>query len=168
MPAPIVGALEQFIGSQLGITVWDGEVPRYDPAGNAVNPESITVPSDWPVFAISMTEGGFSRNNTTESAYDDQGPILMRAWATTREEANDVSDRLESLFADLTNWLKILTPAAAPSPGGPSRPYYVISILLTGWTVVQEKNFRLQNGQLLYRADQTYSVNIHGNIYRRS
>ncbi len=158
MPAPVISGLITFISSQLNVTVFDGEVPRYDTAGTALTPETVTVPSDWPIVKVYMEEGGFTRTWTTEDAYDDRGEIFIQVWGTSRLSAETTMNGLEALLAQATNWTLILL-------GGPvANPYYVIHMLLARWYSGQEEGVRTGLSQLLYRCDMHYDAMIHGAI----
>ena len=159
MPAPIIDGLITFIAQQLNISVWDGEVPRYDVNGNPINPTSIVAPKDWPVVRVTMPESGFSRTWTTEDPYTDEGDVTIQVWATGRSAAETQMNSIEALLAQAINWSQI------PLTGGSSdNPYYVIQLLLKSWTSVQLEGERTASGELLYRCDLNYSCMIHGAI----
>lgn len=162
MPAPIIEGFINYIAAQLNVSVWDGEVPRYDTSGNKISPTSTTTPTDWPVVKLFMQPGGFSREWTTEDPYTDRGELLIQIWATSRVQLEDPTtgmlNRMEQLLASATNWTQI-------NLGGPNtNPYYVIACLLTNWYSGQEEGVRTQQGELLYRADMHYDVMIHGSV----
>lgn len=158
MPAPIISGVLTFIGEQLAVSVYDGEVPRYDVNGNPINPASTVSPDDWPVVKARMTEGGFSRTWTMADPYDDKGELVVEIWGTTRAQEESTLNDVESLLVKDENW-------AAIALGGPTaNPYYVISMLLTSWTSVQEEGVRTSKGSLLYRGELHFDVEIHGAI----
>lgn len=166
MPAPVIAAFTQYLSSSLNCSVWDGEVPRYDAHGVAINPNTVSVPSSWPVMFVEMPESGFNREWNTEDPYEDWGILLLRIYATTRQALEDPSiglvTRTEQLLASVTNWRAGLNPLLT---GGPvTNPYGVIDCLLRRWTVVQEKTVRTNLSQLLYRGDMWYEVGVHGAV----
>jgi hypothetical protein len=156
MPADIVGGMITYVTQQLGVTVWDGELPRYDTTGNPIN-QNAGLP-DWPVIKIYMKEGGFTREWTTEDPYTDAGEILLQVWSTTRASVQTLLNSLEGLLAQASKWPFLVT-------GGPmDNPYYVISCLLQRWYVGQEEGVRTSGSELLYRGELHYEVLIHGAI----
>lgn len=158
MPAPIINGLITFLNAQLNVTVWDGEVPRYDTAGNAINPSVVTTPADWPVVKLFMQEGGFDRTWTTEDPYSDEGEILIQVWGVSRASVETLMNRIEALLAQASSWSQIQL-------GGPTiNPFYVIQMLLLKWYSGQEEGLRSSLSELLYRGDLHYSVMIHGAI----
>lgn len=162
MPAPIISALVQYLSgsTQLNASVWEGETPRYDALGNP-NPDSITIPSSWPVFNIEMPESGMMRDETTEDPYDERGDMMLRIWATGRAQCESLLGTADGLVAGAQGWAAI----SAFLTGGPvTNPYRIIQILIKGWTCVQEKEIRTKKSELLYRGDLLLDVHIHGAI----
>lgn len=159
MPAPIVQGALNFMLQQLNVNVWDGEVPRFDLNGNPINPQATTSPSDWPVVTAKLLDQPVSRNYTFEDAYDDEGPLLIQIWGFRRDSTEPLMDQIEALFYNVTNWPLV---AFTPAGGEGTNPYYVVSMLLTDWTSVQEEGVRLAGGQLCYRCDMHYQIDVHG------
>ena len=158
MTAPIVKGVIDFVSSQANITVWDGEIPRYDTAGNAINPEATSSPTIWPVFDVSMSDAGFRRTWTMADPYDDQGEILLQIWGTTRAQVESAKNTVEALLVNAENWQQIQL-------GGPAiNPFYVIQMLLSSWCIVQEQGLRSGLSKLLYRCDMHLDTMIHGII----
>lgn len=162
MPAPVVDGLITYLATQLNVSVWDGEVPRYDALGNPIAPGTVSVPSSWPVVKLYMTEGGFNRTWAFEDSYDDVGEILISIWATSRKDLEDPTsgllNKIETLLASASNWTHILL-------GGPQvNPYYVIQLLLINWCSVQEEGQRTSESQLMYRGDMHYELMVHGAV----
>lgn len=158
MPAPIINGLAGYLEAQLvGITVWDGEVPRSDPNGIPA------LVDQGPVFRVVILEPGFERRHDSfESPYGDIGTMLAQVWATTRAVAEAQMNLIEALLANSSNWPNIeLT-------GGPViNPYSVYDLELTRWWSGQEEGVRTQTSQLIYRADLYYQCGIHGAIITR-
>jgi len=159
MPAPVITGFVNFLTSQIpNITVWDGEIPRYDTSGNPLNPEAVTIPPIWPAIKLIMVEPGFQRTWTTEDPYDDRGEILIQVYATSRASLDPVMNQIEALLAQASNWSLI-------NLGGPLvNPFYVIQALLIRWWSGQEEGVRTGKSQLLYRGELHYDVMIHGVI----
>ena len=88
MAAGIIDAICTYVAANyndgIGVTVWDGEIHRYDPQGRTVSPDSSAGVSDWPVIKFSMRESGFTRSWTFEDPYYDQGEIVCQIWHNTR------------------------------------------------------------------------------------
>lgn len=158
MPVDIVNGLISYIAPLQLASVWDGEVPRYDATGNAINPESTVSPSVWPAIKLRMDEPGFQRTWTTEDPYDDAGNIEIRIWGTTRASVMTILNSLEAKFASYTNW------RAVNLGGPPSNPYYIIQMLLTRWTCIQEEEIRTGLSHLLYRGELDYYTQVHGAV----
>jgi len=162
VPAPIIGGLITFIATQLQVTVWDGEIPRYDTSGNAINPNTVTSPADWPVVKVWMREPGFTREWTTEDPYWDKGEIHIQCWGITRDQLENpvtgILTKIEALLAQCSNWPLIAL-------GGPNdNPYYVALLELRQWYCGQEEGTRTADSMLLYRGDLIYDCGIHGAI----
>jgi hypothetical protein len=168
MPVPIVTGLINFITDRLNVTCWDGEVPRYDPAGTPITPAAAgTSPSDWPVVKVYMEEAGFTRDWTFEDPYTDRGDVTIKCWGTSREQLEapitatspgGVLNRIEALLAKVTNWPLIAL-------GGPAdNPYFVVQLELRRWYCGQEEGVRTADSELLYRGDLYYDVILHGAV----
>lgn len=157
MPAPIIDGLITFITTQLPITVWDGEIPRYATTGTPISPSAaVVVPSTWPAIKCYMEESGFNREWTTEDPYTDTGEIHLLIWSTTRVSAESTMNTLEALLAQAASWAQVQL-------GGPAEnPFYIIQMLLLRWYSGQEEEIRTGLSQLLYRCDLHYEVMIHG------
>jgi hypothetical protein len=163
MPAPIVGRLIDFITSQLSVTVWDGEVPRFSTQATLskpIRPSTVTTPPVWPVIKLYMEESGFAREWTTEDPYTDLGEIHILVWSTMRAEVENLMNQLEMLLALAGNWAQISTTLGGPA----QNPYYIIQMLLLRWYSGQEEDIRTGLSQLLYRGDMHYEVMLHGAI----
>ena len=156
MPAPIIGAMIQFISSNTGMTCWDGEIPRYSTAQQAINPD-LAPAFEFPVFKVFMKEDGFLRNWTFFDPYDDEGEILIQIWGVTRTQTETQGTNIETLLAAATNWEEINLGS------GPGQPY-VISCLLNRWYSGQEEGERTAQSQLLYRYDMHYDLRLHGSV----
>jgi len=163
MLPPIVMGLTNFlmVPGNLDAEVWDGEVPRFDTAGNPINPDSaIAGPSIFPVVTLNMTEGGMRRTWTTLDAYDDRGEILIQVYGTSRLSVEGTMGTIEELLAQASNWLK-----SQINMGGPTtNPFYIIQILLDTWTCIRETEVRLAGSQLCYRGDMHYDCHVHGAV----
>lgn len=155
----VVGGLIAYTQTQLDVFCTDGEIARYDLQNRPINPESTaTNPTIWPAIRIVMVEPGLNRTWTFEDPYDDKGQILAQVVGISRAQVKTTMDSLEALYASISNW------AAIDDGGDPSNPAYTISMLLATWWLGQEEGVRLQKGQLLYRGDMYYSVDIHGAV----
>jgi hypothetical protein len=159
VPAPVVKALGDFLAAQLNVSVWDGEIPRYDTSGNPINPDSTVLPADWPVVKVNYKEPGFTREWTFEDPYTDTGTVMIQLWGTSRTQVETLMDGVEALLAQASNWV-----AGGPiALGGPdSNPNYIIHLLLERWWCGQEEGVRTDKSELLYRADMSYEMMIHG------
>ena len=170
MPAPIIDGLITFLSAQVDANIWDGEVPRYSPAGNPINPEStITGPSDWPVIKLWMKEDGFERNWNFIDPYDDLGEILIQVWTTSHNALEDPTSGLlniiEALLAQSGNWA--LIDLGNGGGGTSGNPYYVVSVILKRWYSGMEEGKRTAKSEYIYRGDMHYQVRIHGAIPTR-
>lgn len=165
MAAGIITALCTYVASNYddgrGVTVWDGEVHRYDPQGQTVGPESSGGSSDWPVIKFSMKESGFTRNWTFEDPYYDDGEIVCQIWHTTRSGAEHAMDNIERLLSTITAWTAI--GELIPSPYV-ENAHYIIQLLLKRWTSYQMEGVRTQKSELLYTCEMRYNCMIHGAI----
>jgi hypothetical protein len=162
--APIIKGLIDFITTQLQLTVWDGEVPRYSTQSSGsvpIKPSTVATPPVWPVIKLYMEEGGFSRNWTFLDPYDDVGEIKICIWGITRESVETQMNAIEALLASVTNWGQIQLD------GPPQNPHYIIQLLLMRWYSGQEEEIRTGLSQLLYRGDMYYLTQIHGAVSTR-
>lgn len=167
MPADVIGGLVSYLSGQLGLSVWDGEVPRYDVSGSPINPDSGTVGS-WPVVRVKMPESGFHRTPTFEDPYDDEGPINVEVYGTTRAEVWVVGVKLEAAMADSTLWDRPSKAVPLGNSFSTDNSYYLISMMMTRWACYQMEGVRLMSAgrpsSLCYRFDADYTVNIHGAV----
>lgn len=159
MPAPIIGALYQFMQGQLGVSVWDGEIPRYDTAGQPVNPDAQGGPSGWPVVRCVMPERAFHRTPTLGTGvYRDDGEVTVQVWGVARTETEPLQAEIEALFEQEENWNRLTFV-----PGGLSNnPFQLYKMVLKDWDSIMLEGERTQNSQLLYRAQLFYDCGIHG------
>src|SRR5258708_4369499 len=140
MAAGIIDALCTYVSQNynngIGVTVWDGEVQRYDPQGNTVSPDSSGGTANWPVIKFWMPESGFTRSWTFEDPYYEQGEIRCKIYHDTRALAEATMDNIELLLASLANWTAIgkLIPA---NPYPTMNPSYLIQLLLKRWASYQ-------------------------------
>src|ERR1019366_353354 len=159
MPAPIIGALYQFLQGQLGVSVWDGEIGRYDVGGNPINPDAIGGPSGWPVVRCVMAERAFHRTPTLGAGvWKDVGEITLQMWGVARAETESLQSQIEALFELETNWDQL---TFVPD-GLMQNPFQLYKMLLTDWDSIMLEGERTQNSQLLYRAQSFYNCEIHG------
>ena len=160
MPAPIIKGLTTYLGAQLNLNVWAGEVPRQGPNGLAIDPGAVA--PNWPAVNVELPEGHLHRTYRQMGpggtrAYGDEGPITVTVWDVTFEGVMTQLGLVEALLDQETNWRGIdLNPGSA----GPFRFY---QMNFASWTCVQEKEVRLGLSQLLYRGEITYDVGVHGN-----
>ncbi len=155
MAAGIIDAVCTYVG----VTVWDGEVHRYDPQEQTVSPESSGGRSDWPIIKFSMPPSGFRRSWTFEDPYHDEGLLLCQIFHTTREQAEWTMDMVEALLARMANWTVIGN--LIPSPYQENR-HYVIQLLLERWNSYQLEGVRTQKSELLYTCEMYYKCFVHG------
>jgi hypothetical protein len=156
MTAPITKALVEYIQQELDIEVWDGEVPRFTTTGAAINQNSATTPSSWPVVRAVIQEPGFNRNYTFTNAYLDDGDVLIQVWGTTRAQVQTQVNSLESLLLPTPDvWAEIDVYLGTP--------FYIVQMELLPYWIGQEEELRLNMSSLLYRGDMRYNVQIHGN-----
>lgn len=165
MAAGIIDAVCTYVSANAyngaGCTVWDGEVHRYDANKQSVSPDSSGGRSDWPVIKFSMPVKGFHRNHTFEEAYHDEGQLVCQIWHTTREQAEQTMDMVETLLATIDAWKAI--GALIPSPYQ-NNPHYVIQLLLEEWSSYQVEGFRTQKSELVYTCELHYKTFIHGAV----
>lgn len=166
MPAGIIDALCTYVAANynngVGVTVWDGEVQRYDPNGQTVSPDSSGGVQDWPVIKFSMGSD-FTRNWTFEDPFYDQGEIYCQIFHTTRALAEATMDNVEFLLASLANWTAIgkLIPA---NPYPTLNPSYLVQLLLKRWKSYQMEGQRTQKSELIYACEMHYDCIVHGAI----
>jgi len=162
MPAPIISGLINFLTANLSVVAWDGEVARYDPNNNPINPNTNVIPTVWPSIRVTMSDEGFEREWTTEDAYTDTGEILIQLWTINRADMETALTNVETLCAQATLWETIQLS------GDQRNPQYVIQMLLQKWTAVAEwgpeGQERSAQSELLYRGDLHYYIQIHGAI----
>ncbi len=153
MAAKIVGGLIDFLVSKIpNVTVWDGEIPR-----QGVSQVDINLTATTPVFRLDMLEK-FVRTESFENAYDDEGPIGVNVWATTRRACEDLLTTIESFMVNSGYWDSINIG---------SSPFQVYKILLTDWSCKQLEGARTKESQLIYAGEQNYDVAFHGSIETR-
>ena len=167
MPAGIIDAVCTYVSQNYnngaGVTVWDGEVHRYDPSGDTVSPESSGGIQDWPVVRFFMEKRAFKRAWTFEDPYYDQGLLVCQIFHNTRALAEYTMDQIELLLASITNWAAIsaLIPANAyPTQNKP----YIIQMLLLDWTSYQIEGARTEGGSLIYTCELYYDTWLHGAV----
>ncbi len=160
MPAPVVGGFIVYLSPLIAVdqgtdtfNVWDGEVPRYDLAGNPVGPTNTQ--GSWPAVGLSMEEPGFTCGNTFTNNVDEQGSILIQVYATTREESEDLM-----MFIWQVMSLQISLFTQVDIGGEPGNVNYVAECLLDTWWSGQDANNRTATSQLLYRCDLRFRVRI--------
>lgn len=160
MTAPITYALVTYIQTELDIVVWDAEIPRQNTSGNAINKDAVVTPSVWPAVRAVIQEPGFNRAYQFGDAYDDTGTVKVQVWGVSRASVQTAMDSIEELLATNQSWMGI-----SALLGGPSvNPYYIIQMLLDSYWIGQEEELRIDDSSLLYRADLSYMVQIHGAI----
>ncbi len=160
MAIPIIKGLITFLTTELELTVWDGEIPRYAVPGTAINQNAVTVPTTWPVVQAKIVEPGFNRSYTTENSYKDTGTIGVSIWAVQRSDVDIMLGRIESKLGDYNAWTGISALLGGPS----TDPNYVIQMLMTSWCVVQEEGTRIGFDDYLYRGDMRYDIDLHGHL----
>jgi len=147
--------------AQLSANTWEVEVPRYDSAGNPINPLATTSPTDWPVITCKM-EGKFKINwNCGCDPYDAVGPVLIQVFGVTKASVQALYDQIAALWASASNWQDVnLSPA-----GDDSNPFYVVEMLLSDFWIGQEEGVRLKGQQLSFRGDLVYNpCRVHGAV----
>ena len=159
MSAPILKGLISYLASELEVTVWDGEIPRYATTGSAINQSATETPSLWPAIRATMQEG-FQREYTTENAYLDTGTVTVQIWSTTRTSVDSSMSSIETLLGTYMAWSSISTLLGGPT----TDPFYIVDLLLDNWSVVQEEELRVNLSSLLYRCDMRYRVRMHGSL----
>lgn len=162
MPAPVIAGFVNYLAddAQLGIDVWDSEIPRFNTSG-----DPIVIPGSFPAFNIEMTETGLSREGsdgrgwTFNKAYSDDGMLTVHIMDTTRAAVQTMLGQLEALVCNPENWPNILLP------GGPvDNPFYVIEVIWHSWTNILMEGLRTQNSQYIYLGQVFLRVSIHGAI----
>lgn len=160
MPAPVIKGFVEYLAAdaQLGIDVWEGEIPRFNTEG-----DPITIPGSFPAFNVEMTEAGLNREGrdgrgwTFNKAYSDDGMLVVHIMDTTRAAVQTLLNQLEGILCNVQNWTNILLP------GGPvENPYYVIECIWHNWTNVMMQGLRTQNSEYIYLGQVFLRVSIHG------
>lgn len=149
MPADVLNGLNDYVATQLDLTIYEGEIPRYDPDGNQI------VPSSFPVFRVAMQESGLEREWTFENVYDDTGDIFFEIYGTSKPTVLAQLVSMEGLLVKVSNWSSI-------DLGGAQ--FNVYKLLLTRWYLGQEANIRLRDGSLLFRGELHFAIGIHGAV----
>lgn len=161
MPAGIIAGFQNFLQPILresfeGITVWSGEIPRFD-----TSQEPVQIDGTFPAFRVTMDERGLDRTWTTEDPYGDKGPIYFQCWGTTLESVvnppDGMLDIVEAALCDSSNWSEINLP------GGPSaNPYSVWNCLFKNWFAIQIEGARTQQGNFIFMGQIIFEVDLHG------
>jgi hypothetical protein len=147
---PIVEGLGNYLNTELGYVIWDGEVPRQDPEGQDV---VLEVPADL-VIRLTMNESGVDTEWNFENGFNDTGPITVEVFATTRVQAMAVGGQVSTLFANSTNW------RAIDLDGDSS--FEVYELLRIGWSCIQLEGLRTPNGELIFKCTLRYQVGVRG------
>ena len=164
MISPVIGGLIAYLAPQIAsamgtasFSIWDGEVPRYDTAGNAIGPQNVS--GSWPAIALEMDEPGLSRTHTIgNNAVKDEGYVSVNVWATTREQTEEVMGYVEAALEAQIN------VTADVDLNGPSTdPNFVIELSLETWWSGQDKYSRTANSQFLYRDTMRFAIRVHSN-----
>lgn len=156
-----MAALCQFLGEEMEISAWDGEVPRTDNNGDPITPDSAVVPSGWPVIKGVIVEPGFRRaTNVGCAPYDEEGQVALSLWATSKVQAQALMDQVDELLAFMPNW----AVASEYLGGDPTNPYYFVEISLREWWLGDSKGERTAKSELLFRADMLYFIRVHGAV----
>lgn len=171
MPVNIVGAMITFLQSQqftLGgvltnVSVWDGEVPRYDVNGNPINPAANygSFPKSWPVITAKMDEAGFAIGRQTEDPTDEQGQLMIEVWGISRAQVHPVLQQIYALLAQASNWGQDYNPQTINMGGDPRNPDYVIDMRPQAWTVVCREGERTDASQFIYYGAIRYEPMCH-------
>ncbi len=164
MPVSVVGPLISYLADylsvqeSLSVSVWDGELARYDAAGKPVTPSNTT--GSWPAIKLFMEPPGFRRTHTIgANSYDDTGIIRIEVWSTTREQTEALMTVIEELFErQITDYTDI------DLGGDPSNPNYIIKMTLETWVSVQEEGVRTSTSNYLYRGDLYWETQFHGTV----
>lgn len=164
MIPPVIAGLINYIepllaadASVANVSVWDGEVPRWDANGNAVGPSNVT--GSWPAIGLRMQEPGFERAYTVgANTITDTGIILVQSWSTTR---NATEVLMEFISEEFEKQVSVYTDVEIGGP--PANPNYIIQMLLKTWWSGQDAEYRTSTSQLLYRGDLYFRVDVHSN-----
>jgi hypothetical protein len=162
MPSPVERGFVEYLAAQLasdfpGISVYDGEIPRFNTSGNPV-----TLDGPPPVFRCVMEDRGFKRQWTFVNAYEDEGPLNFEGWTPGRDGCMTLLNAVETLLVNSSNWPSIVLP------GGPSdNPYSVNNVLMLDWTCIPLEGVRAQSSQLIYYGRLTFKVGVHGSAITR-
>lgn len=168
---PIIAGINAFMKSQLTAQIWDGEIPRYDPPGNPINPDQSAVsPTIWPVIRSVLDDAGQDIEWTMLDSFTCKGPVTIEVWGTSRLQLETpplgtpvgMVNRVAALWAQMANWQE-QGPVNLGSPQV-GKPNYIIHMLLKNWTVVQLEGVRLAGSQLCYYGRLTYEGMFHGSI----
>jgi|ERR1700722_9057353 len=157
MPAPLIMGFCNYLSApgQLNLPVYDGELPRFDVAGDPI------VLGTTPAFAVEMTEQGMNRlaTRTFLDPYSEEGPLQFYIFTNTRNATQNVLNQLEALLVNANNWPLIVLP------GGPTaNPYYVQDLAWGNWTNILMPNVRDQESNYIYLGHVVCQVVIHGAI----
>lgn len=163
MPAPVLGAIGNFIQDVVGIQNWPEEIPRYDTDGVAINPQAAVSPQTWPVVQVLLV-GNSQRDNTFEDSYGELPPVVIRVWGTSREQVDPTMQAIESALLVDANWAyqNSLIGQQFASMNYPNHWLYDMEI--QGWTSQQRENERLAGSLLCWMAEMQLTVGLHGQI----
>ncbi len=164
MPAPVIKGFLDYLSApaQLDVPIWDGEIPRFNTDG-----DPITIPGSFPAMNVEMTEQGLTREGssgegrgwTFNTAYSDDGILVIHIMDTTRAAVQNLLNEIEILLCDPNNWPLILLP------GGPTdNPFYVIECIWHTWTNRMMEGLRTQNSDYIYLGQVFVRVSIHGAV----
>lgn len=150
--------LSPLLATDLGLgafSVWDGETPRYDVNGAPVGPSNTT--GAWPALSLAMQEPGFTRTHTVgTNSIKDEGTIVTRAWATTREQCEQLMGFVEVAFEKQVSVFQNVGLG-----GPPINPNFVFELTLEVWGCFEDENYRTATSQLLYRGDMYWTCRVH-------
>jgi hypothetical protein len=164
---PIVGAMIGWLQSESVLSSWvfDGEVPRYDPNGNPINPASTITPmSNWPAIRLWELEPGFKYDFNLQDSYTAEGQILIEVFTVGRAACEPLMGTIFAALELEDNWYQITLQMQAIA-GSDNDFSFEKAMLVQDWCG-QDKfpANRSPTGEIMYRGDMYYDVMIHGII----
>lgn len=163
---PIIGGLIGWMqGSPvLNAWIWDGEVPRADPTGAPINPDSMTTIANWPAIRLWELEPGFRYTFNEANSYTAEGQVLIQIFAVGRANTEPLMGKILTALELEDNWFQITEQMQAIA--GPANGFSFEKAMLASDRCGQDKYpaERTAKGELLYRGDMVYDIMIHGEV----
>ncbi len=150
--------LEPLLASAMNkanVSIWDGEVPRFDANGNPVDPSNAD--GSWPVIQLEMSPSGMNRNHTFTDAVKDIGNFEVIVYGTTRAEVESTMNLIDGTLGQGIN-----IQLTADFDGPPGNPNYTYDCSLQRYVCRMEPG-RTAQSLFLYKGEMEWTVKIHTN-----